>query len=51
LGLFGIGLLATFVGAFVAAKALALLHCNHDFVVFTYHRLLFGLVALVYFWA
>jgi undecaprenyl-diphosphatase len=50
-GLFGIGFLAAFVSAFVAVKVLLSYIANHDFSVFAYYRLLFGLMALVYFWA
>jgi undecaprenyl-diphosphatase len=50
LGLFGIGFLAAFVSAFVAVKALLSYIANHDFSVFAYYRLLFGLMVFVYFW-
>jgi undecaprenyl-diphosphatase len=50
LGLFGIGFLAAFVSAFVAVKALLSYITNHDFSVFAYYRLLFGLIVFVYFW-
>ena len=50
LGLFGIGFLAAFVSAFVAVKALLSYIANHNFSVFAYYRLLFGLMVFVYFW-
>ena len=50
LGLFGIGFLAAFVSAFVAVKALLSYITNHNFSVFAYYRLLFGLMVFVYFW-
>ena len=50
LGLFGIGFLAAFGSAFVAVKALLSYITNHNFSVFAYYRLLFGLMVFVYFW-
>ncbi len=51
LGVFGTGFLAAFVSAFVAVKALLYYIAHHNFSVFAYYRVLFGLVVFIYFWS
>lgn len=50
LGLFATGLLAAFVSALMTVKALLYYIANHDFSVFAYYRVSFGLVVFSYFW-
>jgi undecaprenyl-diphosphatase len=46
LGLFGVGFAAAFISAFVAVRALLRYIVRHDFTVFAWYRIVFGLVVL-----
>ncbi len=47
LGLFAVGGAASFVSAFVAVRALLRYIARHDFTVFAYYRIVFGLLVLL----
>lgn len=46
LGLFAVGFVASFVSAFVAVKGLLRFISRHDFSVFAWYRIVFGVVVL-----
>jgi undecaprenyl-diphosphatase len=50
LGLFGVGSVAAFVSAFVCVRWLIRYIASHDFRVFAWYRIAFGLVVLVTAW-
>ncbi len=47
LGMFAVGFVASFVSAFVAVKGLLRFISRHDFSVFAWYRIVFGVVVLV----
>jgi undecaprenyl-diphosphatase len=47
LGLFGVGALAAFVSAFICVRWLLRYIASHDFTVFAWYRIGFGLLILV----
>lgn len=49
-GLFAVGLLAAFVSAFLAIRSLLRYISNHDFSVFAWYRIAFGVLVLATAW-
>ncbi len=47
LGMFAVGFVASFISAFVAVKGLLRFISRHDFSVFAWYRIVFGIVVLV----
>lgn len=47
LGMFAVGFVASFISAFVAVKGLLRFISRHDFSVFAWYRIVFGVVVLV----
>jgi undecaprenyl-diphosphatase len=47
LGMFAVGFVASFVSAFVAVKGLLRFISHHDFTIFAWYRIVFGVVVLV----
>lgn len=50
LGIFVVGFLTAFFAALLAVKTLLRYVASHDFRLFAYYRIVFGSVALIYFW-
>jgi undecaprenyl-diphosphatase len=46
-GLLAIGLVAAFISAFIAVRGLLRYISRHDFTIFAWYRIAFGLVVLV----
>ncbi len=46
LGMFAVGFVASFVSAFVAVKGLLRFISHHDFTIFAWYRIVFGVVVL-----
>ena len=47
LGMFGVGFVAAFVSAFIAVRALLRYIVRHDFTIFAWYRIMFGVAVLV----
>ena len=47
IGMFGIGFVASFISALLAVRGLLRFISNHDFTVFAWYRILFGVIVLV----
>jgi undecaprenyl-diphosphatase len=50
IGLFAVGLVASFISAFVAVRALLRYITRHDFAVFGWYRIVFGIFVLLTAW-
>ena len=46
IGLFGVGLVAAFVSAFLCVRWLLRFIVSHDFTIFAWYRIVFGLIVL-----
>ncbi len=49
-GLFALGFFAAFISAFFVVKIFLKFIANHNFKIFAYYRIIFGMIALWYFW-
>lgn len=49
-GLFAVGLLAAFISAFLAIRSLLRYISNHDFTIFAWYRIAFGILVLATAW-
>lgn len=47
IGLFAVGAIASFISAFIAVRALLHYISRHDFTVFAWYRIVFGVIVLV----
>ena len=47
IGIFGIGFVASFISALLAVRGLLRFISNHDFTVFAWYRILFGIIILI----
>ena len=47
IGLFAVGMIAAFVSAFLCVRWLMRFIATHDFTIFAWYRILFGIIVLV----
>lgn len=50
LGMFALGFVTAFFAALIATKTLLRYVAHHDFRVFAWYRIIFGIIVLTYFW-
>jgi undecaprenyl-diphosphatase len=50
LPIFAIGFITAFISALLVIRILIRYVANHDFTVFAWYRILFGLAVLAYYW-
>jgi undecaprenyl-diphosphatase len=50
IGIFAVGFLVAFISALIAIRVLLRYVTSHDFRVFAWYRIVFGIIVLAYFW-
>jgi undecaprenyl-diphosphatase len=50
LPLFAIGFVTAFLSALLVIRSLIRYVANHDFTVFAWYRIIFGIAVLLYYW-